>query len=145
MGAKVLKRGKFDRRTDEEYRLVLERRHNDLVGCADAVNVCWTIGNREVAGIDHSEVNVQGLPELSGAPGARLSAFLSALVSPTFLDALAAFDIFTAIFMKTAHIRLEPWIKNGRTLGLQKLANPVTPAELFFDCTRSDKIHRARE
>lgn len=69
----------------------------------------------------------------------------SAFVSPTFLDSFATLDVFAAIFVKPAHVRLEPRVENCGAHALQKLADAIAPAKLFLSRTRGNKVHRTRE
>src|SRR2546423_3066661 len=97
---------------------MLEGGHDDLMWSADAVNIGGAERNREIAGINHAQIDMQRLPKLFPAPSARLGAFPAALIGPPLADALAAFDIFTAVLVQPPHLRLEPWIENGRSHGL---------------------------
>lgn len=137
--------GKDDGRADEEYGLVLECGHYDLMRRADAVDVRGAIRNAEVAGVHHAEINVQRFPELSRAPGAGLRTRFAAFISPALADALAALHVFAAILVQAAYVRLEPRIEHRHTHLLQKLANAIAPAELFLRRARRDKVHRAGE
>ena len=137
-----MQRGKNDGRADEQHRLVLQGRHDDLVRRAHAVNVRWAIGDGEIARIHHAQINVQRLPELFGAPGAGLGAALAAGVGPALADALAAFGVLAAIFVQTAYVGLEPRIEHGGAHRLQELADAIAPAEPLLCGAGSHKIHR---
>src|SRR5262249_16126694 len=115
------------------------------MGRADAVDVRGTIGNGEITGIDHAQINVECFPELPGAPCAGLSTPSASFISPPSLDALAAFDILASIFAQAADLGLEPGIEDRHAHRLQELAHSIAPAELFFRRSRRDKIHRARQ
>src|ERR1051326_771905 len=145
MLAYLVQGGELDWRTDEEYRFVLERRHDDLVRGADAVNICWAIRDGEVAGIDHAEIDMKCLPELSRTPRAGLSAFPSAFIGPARFDPFAALGVLAAIFVQAADVRLEPRIENRCSHRLQEFADPIAPAELSLGRSRGDEIHRARQ
>src|SRR6516162_9290404 len=143
MLAQFMEGRKTDRRTDEQHWLVLERRHDDFVWRADAVDIGWAIRNREVAGIHHSEVNVKSFPELARTPRAGLRPLLPAGVSPAFANAFAAFDVLAAVFVQAADVGFEPRIKNSDSHRLEKLADAIAPAELFLRGARGYKVHRA--
>src|SRR5256885_1608403 len=135
-----MKRRELDGRTHKQHRLVLQRRHDDFMRRADAVNVCWTVGDREIARVHHPEVDMKCLPELPGAPCSSLSALLSTLVSPTLFDSFATLGVFASVFVKPADVRLKPRVEDRRAHGLQKLAHTIPPAELFLGGARGDKI-----
>src|ERR1035437_6906561 len=54
----------------------------------------------------------------------------------------AAFDIFAAVFVESANVRLEPGIEDGDPHLLQEVAHSVAPAGLLFRRARQHKIHR---
>src|SRR5215475_11567997 len=112
---------------------------------ADAVNVRRAIRNREVARIHHPQINVKRLPELSRASCPRFCPFFPALIRPTLLDFFATLHIFAPVFVKAANIWFEPWVEHCCSHVLQKLAHPITPAQLFLHTPERYEIHRARE
>src|ERR1019366_4770593 len=84
---------------------------------------------------------MEGFPKCFGAPGAGRGPFFSARKSPTFFDAVTAFDIFATVFVEAADVRLEPGIEDRDAVFLQKLADAIAPALLLFVRTRRHKIH----
>src|SRR5215203_1523510 len=144
MLSQSLQPGKHNRRADEKHRLMLQGGHDDFMGRADAVDISRTITDREIAGIHHAQVDVQGLPELFGAPGPGLRPLFSTSVSPTFADLVAALGVFPSILMQPADVGFEPRIENGDAHGLQKLADAVAPPELLLSGARGDKVHWPR-
>src|SRR6266404_5494074 len=145
MFTQVLQRGEYYWGTDKENRLVLQGRHYDLMRRPDTVDIGWAIGDGEIAGVYHPQINMQSFPELDGAPGSCLGAAFAAFVGPFCPNALAALHVFSAVFVQPAHLRLEPRVEYGHTHGLEELAYAIAPAELFFGRARSDKIHGTGE
>ncbi len=145
MGPQLMEGGKDDGGTDEEHGFVLQGSHDDFVRSADAVNIGRAVGDGEIAGIDHAQIDVQSFPELLGAPGAGAGAFDADLIGPTLADAFAAFDVFAAIFVEAADVGFEPGIEDGDSHGLKELTDAIAPAELFFSGAGGDKIHGAGE
>src|SRR5436309_1888885 len=142
MIAKLRERGKNNGRADEEHRLVLQRGHDDFMRRPDAIDVRWTIRDAEIARIHHAQVDVEGLPELPGAPGSRLRPRLPAGVGPLLPNAFTAFNVLATVFVKSSDIRLEPRIEHGDGETLEDLAYAIAPAELLFHGARGHTVPR---
>src|SRR5262245_8741726 len=143
MLAQLSQRGENDWRANEQNWLVLQGGHDDFMGRANTVDIGGTIRDREVARIDHSQVDVQRFPKLSRAPGPRLGSCFADFVGPALANAFAALDVFASVFVQAANVRFEPWIEYSHAHRLQKLADAVAPARLFLGRARRDKIHRS--
>ena len=65
------------------------------------------------------------------------------VVSPAFLDLIAALGVFASVFVQAAHLGFEPRIKDRDAHPLEKLAHAIAPAGLFLRRARGDEIHRA--
>src|SRR5712671_1895595 len=100
-------------RADEQDRLVLQCRHDDLMRRTDRVNVRWTIRDSKVAGVHHAQIDVERLPELFGAPRALLGSAYAAGISPAVLDFVAALDVLASVLVQPANVRLEPRIEHS--------------------------------
>ena len=143
--AQLVQAGKLNRWADEKHGLVLQCRENDLVRCADAVNVRGAIRDGEIARVHHAEINVQRLPELFRAPGAFLRTVFAARKRPAFADEFGALHVFASVLVKPAHIGFEPRIEDGDAGLLQELAHAIAPAGVLLHFPRGDEIHRAGE
>ena len=75
---------------------------------------------------------IPGLPTIGVVLGSGLGAFLAAGVGPPLPDAVAAFGVFAAVFVETAHVRLEPRVEDGDPHLLQEVAHAVAPTGLLF-------------
>ena len=109
---------------------------------ANAVNISRHIRNREIARIDHAEIDVQRLPKLFRAIRPASSPLSGSYVQSSR----------TSIVL----ISSRPYSCGPRTAGLnqgskttprraEEIAHPIPPAELFLVRTGSHKIHRPRQ
>ena len=110
----------------------------------DAVNIRRDIGDREVAGVHHPQIDVQGFPEFFHARGARRVTLLARVEGPLFAH-VDGIHIFQSILVQAADCGLEPRIKNNPAEGAQEIADPIPPTEFLLLRPRGHKVHRPRE
>ena len=144
MPPEFLHRRKNDRRADEQHRLALLAGQDDLVRRADAVDVGRAVGDDEVAGIHHAQVDVQGGPERLGAARAPGRAVLRVLECPPRAGDRVLL-VLAAIALDAADLGLEPRVEHDHAERAKNLADSVPPAELLLGLAVGHEVHRAGE
>src|SRR6516162_7799000 len=98
MLAQFAKLAKADVWTHEEHRLTLLAGHDDLVRRSDAVDICRTVTDDEIASVHHAKVNVKSRPktvrDFCPVPRSGLTFF----IGPAAPNIGRSFSFFTVLF-----------------------------------------------
>lgn len=139
-----VERRKRYRRADEEYGLHLLAREDDLMRRAHAVDIGRAIRDSEIAGIHHTQVDMQSFPKLLDAGHPRLVPGLARFEGPV-LPGIDRVDILQPIFLQPPHRWLKPGVEDRRTQFAKKIPHPVVPPKLLLVGARGHEIQGTRK